>query len=122
MPDRGRLLEALRALTRGDFSARLPLERGGLGREIARAFNDAVEILQDTTRKNNEQDWLKTHLARFTRLLQGHRDLLTVSRLILSELAPLVNAQQAAFYVAEDGEGGPRLELLAGYAQRDGTP
>ncbi|HUQ25105.1 MAG TPA: ATP-binding protein, partial [Burkholderiales bacterium] len=65
-----------------------------------------------------EQDWLKTHLARFTRMLQGHRDLVTVSRLILSELTPLVNAQQAAFYVADQRSGESTLELLAGYAQR----
>src|SRR5260221_9439565 len=77
-----------------------------------------IRNLKDTTRKNTEQDWLKTHLARFTRMLQGHRDLVTVSRLILSELTPLVNAQQAAFYVADQRSGESTLELLAGYAQR----
>src|SRR5260370_41156244 len=51
-------------------------------------------------------------------MLQGHRDLVTVSRLILSELTPLVNAQQAAFYVADHRSGDSTLELLAGYAQR----
>jgi len=35
--------------------------------------------LKDTTRKNTEQDWLKTNLAKFTRLLQGQKDLWTVS-------------------------------------------
>jgi signal transduction histidine kinase/CheY-like chemotaxis protein len=79
-----------------------------------------IRNLKDTTRKNTEQDWLKTHLARFTRMLQGHRDLVTVSRLILSELTPLVNAQQAAFYVADHRSGDSQLELLAGYAQRQG--
>jgi signal transduction histidine kinase/ActR/RegA family two-component response regulator len=53
-------------------------------------------------------------------MLQGHRDLVTVSRLILSELTPLVNAQQAAFYVADYRSGESQLELLAGYAQRHG--
>jgi hypothetical protein len=28
----------------------------------------------DTTLKNAEQDWLKTNLAKFTRMLQGERD------------------------------------------------
>jgi signal transduction histidine kinase/ActR/RegA family two-component response regulator len=81
-------------------------------------LNEMIRNLKDTTRKNTEQDWLKTHLARFTRMLQGHRDLVTVSRLILSELTPLVNAQQAAFYVADHRSGDSTLELLAGYAQR----
>jgi signal transduction histidine kinase/ActR/RegA family two-component response regulator len=83
-------------------------------------INEMIRNLKDTTRKNTEQDWLKTHLARFTRMLQGHRDLVTVSRLILSELTPLVNAQQAAFYVADHRSGDSQLELLAGYAQRHG--
>jgi signal transduction histidine kinase/ActR/RegA family two-component response regulator len=83
-------------------------------------INEMIRNLKDTTRKNTEQDWLKTHLARFTRMLQGHRDLVTVSRLILSELTPLVNAQQAAFYVADHRSGDSQLELLAGYAQRQG--
>jgi signal transduction histidine kinase/ActR/RegA family two-component response regulator len=83
-------------------------------------INEMIGNLKDTTRKNTEQDWLKTHLARFTRMLQGHRDLVTVSRLILSELTPLVNAQQAAFYVADHRSGDSQLELLAGYAQRHG--
>jgi hypothetical protein len=49
-----------------------------------------IRILRDTTSKNAEQDWLKTNLARFTRMLQGERDSVTVSNMILSEIAPLV--------------------------------
>src|SRR5947207_7922834 len=63
---------------------------------------------------------MKTHVGRFTRMLQAPRHLVTVSRLILSELTPLVNAQQAAFYVADHRGGEQQLELLAGYAQRHG--
>ncbi len=90
---------------------------GGWG-EVIHHINEMIRNLKDTTRKNTEQDWLKTHLARFTRMLQGQRDLVAVSRLILSELTPLVNAQQAAFYVADHRSGDSSLELLAGYAQR----
>jgi signal transduction histidine kinase/CheY-like chemotaxis protein len=85
---------------------------------VIESMNKMIRSLKDTARKNTEQDWLKTHLARFTRMLQGQRDLVAVSRLILSELTPLVNAQQAAFYVADHRGGEPLLELLAGYAQR----
>ena len=75
-----------------------------------------IRNLRDTTSKNAEQDWLKTNLARFTRMLQGERDLVTVSNLILSEIAPLVNAQRGVFYMMErDGEG-PVLDLVASYA------
>ena len=58
-----------------------------------------IRNLQDTTQKNTEQDWLKTNLAKFTRMLQGQRDLLAVAKLILSELAPLVSAQHGVFYL-----------------------
>src|SRR5262249_12925508 len=71
--------------------------------------------LRETTEKNSEQDWLKTNLAKFTRMLQGQRDLVPVSQLILNELAPVVSAQHGAFYIVEPGET-QRLSLLASYA------
>ena len=69
-------------------------------------INEMIRNLRDTTQKNTEQDWLKTNLARFTRMLQGQRDLLTVGRLILSELAPLVDAQHGVFYHGRRSDGG----------------
>jgi PAS domain S-box-containing protein len=75
-----------------------------------------IRNLRDTTQKNTEQDWLKTNLARFSRLLQGQRDLQTVGRLVLSELAPLVRAQRGVFYLVETGGDEPVLTLLASYA------
>src|SRR5258708_17599242 len=77
-----------------------------------------IRNLKNTTRKNNEQDWLKTKLAKFTRMLQGHSDLVTVSKLVLSELTPLVNAQQGVFYTQVKGGDEPSLELLASYASK----
>src|SRR3954469_22667463 len=43
------LLGALRAVKRGDFSARLPLEQTGVAGEIAEAFNDVAELLDRST-------------------------------------------------------------------------
>jgi hypothetical protein len=75
-----------------------------------------IRNLKDQTLKNAEQDWLKTNLARFSRMLQGERDLATISNLIMSELAPLVNAQYGVFYVAKDGEeDDATLDLSASY-------
>lgn len=75
-----------------------------------------IRNLRDTTLKNAEQDWLKTNLAKFTRMLQGERDLATVSNLILSEIASLVSAQRGVFYMVEDEGGEPVLDLMASYA------
>ncbi len=71
--------------------------------------------LRLTTDRNTEQDWLKTNLAKFTNMLQGQRDLTTVGRLLLTELTPLVNAQQGVIYQME-GEDSPSLKLLSAYA------
>ncbi|MDQ6859992.1 MAG: response regulator, partial [Verrucomicrobiota bacterium] len=71
------------------------------------------------TSRNNEQDWLKTNLAKFTRMLQGQKDLLTVGRMILSELAPVVSAQQGVFYIMNGSAENPELKLLASYAYRE---
>src|SRR3954453_15597111 len=79
-----------------------------------------IRNLRDTTQKNAEQDWLKTNLAKFSRMLQGQKDLLTVGRLILSELAPVVSAQQGVFYVMDPSRpDAPALKLLASYAFKD---
>ena len=112
------IAEVATAVTKGDLTRSITVEAQGEVASLKDNINEMIRNLKDTTRKNTEQDWLKTHLARFTRMLQGHRDLVTVSRLILSELTPLVNAQQAAFYVADHRNGDSTLELLAGYAQR----
>ncbi|TAK83960.1 MAG: response regulator [Betaproteobacteria bacterium] len=114
------IAEVATAVTKGDLTRSITVEASGEVASLKDNINEMIRNLKDTTRKNTEQDWLKTHLARFTRMLQGHRDLVTVSRLILSELTPLVNAQQAAFYVADHRSGDSQLELLAGYAQRHG--
>ena len=78
-----------------------------------------IRSLKDTTEKNTEQDWLKTNLARFTRLLQGQREMLTVCKLILSELAPLVKAQHGVFYGMEGEKDDARLGLQASYAYKE---
>ena len=80
-----------------------------------------IRNLRETMRQNTEQDWLKTNLERFTRMLQGQRDLATVSTMILSELTPLVSAQHGVFYaLTEPGDGSePMLEFQAGYGYKE---
>ena len=63
-------------------------------------------------------------MARFTGILQGLRDLETVSRLIMSELTPLVDAQHGAFFMREGEDGDDTLRLVAtyGYKERKNVP
>ena len=73
-------------------------------------INEMIRNLKDTTLRNEEQNWLKTNLTRFLCMLQGQRDLLTVGKLILSELAPLISAQQGVFYIIDGSEEEPEAK------------
>jgi HAMP domain-containing protein/signal transduction histidine kinase/CheY-like chemotaxis protein len=107
------------AVTKGDLTRSIQVEAQGEVAFVKDNINEMIRNLRDTTLRNDEQDWLKTNLAKFTRMLQGQRDFLTVGRLILSELAPLVSAQQGAFYMVDKSNGESELKLLAGYAQHE---
>ncbi|HKU67490.1 MAG TPA: response regulator [Candidatus Baltobacteraceae bacterium] len=108
--------EVATAVTKGDLSRAVEVEARGEVAELTRNVNEMIQNLRDTTRKNTEQDWLKTNLARFTAMLQGQRDIKTVSRLIMSEIAPLVNAHAGAFYLNEPIGEQQMLRLVASYA------
>ncbi|MEO8521097.1 MAG: response regulator, partial [Acidobacteriota bacterium] len=110
------IAEVATAVTKGDLSRAIDVEAAGEVASLKDNINEMIVNLRDTTEKNTAQDWLKTNLARFTRLLQGQRDLITVSRTILSELAPLVSVQHGVFYLNDAAGGEPDLRLLASYA------
>ena len=74
------IAEVATAVTKGDLTRSITVEAQGEVASLKDNINEMIRNLKDTTRKNTEQDWLKTHLARFTRMLQGHRDLVTVSQ------------------------------------------
>ena len=92
------IAEVATAVTKGDLTRSIQVEARGEVAELKDNINTMIDNLRGTTDRNQEQDWLKTNLAKFTRMLQGQRDLVTVGKLLLSELAPLVNAQQGAVY------------------------
>ena len=115
------ITEVTTAVAAGDLSKKITVEAAGEVADLKDNVNEMIRNLKDTTLKNQEQDWLKTSLTKFTQLLQGQKELQTVSKLILSELAPLVNVQHGAFYMAErtPGEPEPELRLTATYAYRE---
>ncbi|WP_458435825.1 response regulator, partial [Methylorubrum extorquens] len=110
------IAEVATAVTKGDLARSISVEASGEVASLKDNINEMIRNLRDTTLKNAEQDWLKTNLAKFTRMLQGERDLATVSNLILSEIASLVSAQRGVFYMVEDEGGEPVLDLMASYA------
>ncbi len=114
------IAEVAIAVTKGDLTRSISVEAQGEVAILKDNINKMIANLRDTTQKNTEQDWLKTNLAKFTRMLQGQRDLETVSTLILSELAPLVGAQHGVFYLMETAEHQkPLLKLISTFAYRE---
>jgi len=116
------IAEVATAVTKGDLTRSIQVDAKGEVSELKDNINTMISNLRETTERNREQDWLKTNLARFTGMLQGQRDLNTVGKMLLSELAPLVNAHQGSIYhsnLAEANQG--QLALLATYAQAGGV-
>ncbi|GAA3293074.1 hypothetical protein GCM10020295_13980 [Streptomyces cinereospinus] len=111
------IAEVASAVAEGDLTRSITVEASGEVAELKDNINSMVESLRETTRANQEQDWLKTNLARIAGLMQGHRDLPVVAELIMDELVPLVSAQYGAFYLAEDGADGPELRLVGSYGR-----
>src|SRR5438270_851154 len=111
------IAEVSTAVTQGDLTRSISVEAQGEVAELKDNINQMIANLRDTTTRNQEQDWLKTNLARISGLMQGQRELATVSQLIMSELTPTVSAQHGAFFLAEpDAEGEvSELRMSASY-------
>jgi signal transduction histidine kinase/DNA-binding response OmpR family regulator/HAMP domain-containing protein len=116
------IAEVATAVTMGDLTRSINVDARGEVAVLKDNINEMIRNLKETTEKNTEQDWLKTNLTRFTRMLQGQRDLMTVSKMILTELAPLVSAEHGAFYAMVGANGMPaHLTFQAGYAYKPRT-
>ncbi|MDI1282901.1 MAG: HAMP domain-containing protein [Reyranella sp.] len=109
------IAEVATAVTKGDLTRSIQVDALGEVAELKDKLNTMIDNLRLTTEHNTEQDWLKTNLAKFTNMLQGQRDLGTVGRLMLSELAPLVDAHQAVIYQVQNDDDSS-LRLLSVYA------
>jgi HAMP domain-containing protein/CheY-like chemotaxis protein/signal transduction histidine kinase len=118
--------EVVTAVTKGDLSRSITVDAKAELQDLKDNINTMIATLRDTTSANTEQDWLKTNLTRFTRLIQGQRQLTLVANIVLSELAPLVEAQHGAFYLNETIEDTTSLEendsgfkLIGSYAYQN---
>jgi HAMP domain-containing protein/signal transduction histidine kinase/CheY-like chemotaxis protein len=109
--------EVASAVTKGDLTRNIRVEAKGEVEELKDTINQMITNLRETTLLNQEQDWLKSNLAKFTQMLQGQKDLQTVAKRILSELAQVVTAHYGAFYILS-AEDKPKLKLFAAYAYK----
>ena len=110
------IMEVSIAVTQGDLTRSISVEAQGEVLALRGNLNQMIANLRDTTQRNQEQDWLKTNLAKFSGMMQGQKTLEAVSRLIMSELTPLVSAHHGAFFIASGDNGAQELRLRASYA------
>ena len=116
------------AVTKGDLTRTITVDAQGELDELKKNINQMIGNLRETTERNQEQDWLKTNLAKFSRMMQGQKDLETVSRLIMSELTPLVSAHHGAFFIMDQDESASHaqadreLRVRAAQARRQSLP
>ena len=124
----GNLTEQVRAIanvstavTKGDYSQEITVEAKGEVGELRDTTNEMIRTLASTTETNSQQDWLKTNLAKFSSMMQGRKDVEAVSKQILSDLAPLIDARHAVFYILETDDTDEKkqaLKLRASYAYK----
>ncbi|MGZ3692360.1 MAG: ATP-binding protein, partial [Pseudobdellovibrio sp.] len=110
------IAEVSTAVTKGDLTRSIAVEAEGEVAALKNNINQMISNLKETTEKNNEQDWLKTNLAKFSGMMQGQRSITSVAQLIMSEVTPLVDASMGAFFMAEGENDDVTMNLIASYA------
>ncbi|MFF3215616.1 HAMP domain-containing protein [Streptomyces sp. NPDC002886] len=116
------IAEVASAVAEGDLTRSITVDASGEVAELKDNINSMVGSLRETTRANQEQDWLKSNLAQISGLMQGHRDLAVVAELVMDELAPLVEASYGAFYLAEESERETWLTLIGSFGRPAESP
>ena len=116
------IAEVATAVTKGDLTRSIQVDARGEVSELKDNINAMIGNLRATTERNTEQDWLKTNLAKFSRMMQGQRDLVTVGQMLL--VGARAAGQRAAGRHVHHGLRRARrrcLKQLASYADaRDG--
>jgi signal transduction histidine kinase/CheY-like chemotaxis protein/HAMP domain-containing protein len=107
------------AVTKGDLTQSIDVQAEGEVALLKDNINQMILNLKETTQKNTEQDWLKTNLAKFSSMMQGQKNLETVSQMIMSELTPLVSAHHGAFFTMESDANVSTFRLTSTYAYRE---
>ena len=102
------------AVASGDLTQQITVAARGEVAELKDTINQMIAALRETTEANAQQGWLDSNLARIGGLLQGQRDLGEVCSMIMDEVAPLVDAQVGAFFLADPPEADPTAPGAAG--------
>ena len=109
------IAEVATAVTKGDLTRSIQVQALGEVAELKDNINTMIDNLRLTTDRNNEQDWLKTNLAKFTSMLQGQRDLADRRSTVAERIDPSRECP-AWRHLSGRGDESPHLRLLSAYA------
>lgn len=111
-----------------DYTQRINLDTGDELGDIARAFNQLADELQEKSQyeqkyiqSQEEQVWLQTKIAKLTGFLHGKNDLSKVLKTFIQELVPVIGCNYGAIYLTDEVDDKTVLRLQAGYALYDMT-
>ncbi|WP_046470019.1 HAMP domain-containing protein [Allosalinactinospora lopnorensis] len=116
------IAEVASAVTRGDLTQNIQVDARGEMQQLKDNINLMVSNLRETTAAQRDEDWLKSNLARISGLIQGHRDLNELARLIMNEVTPLVEAQHGACFLPEEKDEEETFRLYAGFGYQPSEP
>lgn len=116
------IADVVTSVIEGDLTPSIQVEAQGEVADLRDHINEMICNLRETTQKNADEVWLKSNLVKFAQLFHGQRDLVAVSRMVLSELGTLINVQYGVFYLMEKSQpDDPRLKLLSTYGVKERT-
>lgn len=117
----GKLAVGTKEIAEGNLDHRIELKGRDELTFLAQAFNNMAERLKVLRQLQADQDWLKTNLNHFAKVLQGQNRFDTAAKIIVDELAPMLAVQGAAIYLFDKEISSGELMLSASYGCGDGS-
>jgi len=117
------ILTVVTDVTEGNLAGSIDVAAKGEVETLKNGLNQMIRTLKETSDINNSQDWLKTNLSDFGRLMQGNKDLQSLASVMISKVCPVLEVQHGLFYALNQSLDSaivePKLIMLASYAYHE---
>jgi HAMP domain-containing protein/signal transduction histidine kinase/CheY-like chemotaxis protein len=114
------ILTVVTDVTQGNLTGSIDVAAKGEVETLKNGLNQMILTLKETSDINNEQDWLKSNLSYFVRLMQGNSNLQALADVVITKVCTVLNVQHGVFYALESNFNKdidkPMLYMLASYA------
>lgn len=106
---------------KGDLRTELEVTSADEIGDVAKSFNKMTFTLAEQLDKEQTLTWTKTNIAQITTNLSEKQDLESLSKTLLSDLAPLLEIVHGVLYVqdTQNNEEGSAYRLLGTYALKE---